>query len=304
MAAILRDQGVLDDDVRTLLEALVAKHLKMHGGDPEKSLAAIGVGHSTREGLAQLNDPELTANLARVGTNQDPAAGGPVPVHRPRLPVFPGASQGPRSDAQEQILADQRVCWGQGKRVLVEDYLSRHPELRDQPEPLLDLIYNEVVLREQNGEKPGPDEYVARFPELGAAIRDQFEIHRMFANQGLDSGGDPDRTPTFSVGTSSSEGLRFRVLRPHRKGGLGAVFVALDAELHREVALKQILRPACRRPGQPVSLFDRGRDHRRAGAPRHRPGLRPGQLRQRPAVLRHAVHQGGQPQGRHRRLPW
>jgi eukaryotic-like serine/threonine-protein kinase len=52
---------------------------------------------------------------------------------------------------------------------------------------------------------------------------------------------DADLAAGDAVGTATSDGQRFRVLRPHAKGGLGAVFVALDEELHREVALKQIL---------------------------------------------------------------
>src|SRR5262249_7865960 len=47
-------------------------------------------------------------------------------------------------------------------------------------------------------------------------------------------------TQVPSVGTPTSSGLRFRILRPHAKGGLGEVFVALDSELNREVALKEI----------------------------------------------------------------
>src|SRR5262249_7140117 len=58
------------------------------------------------------------------------------------------------------LLAEQRHRWRHGDRASVETYLRQHPALADDPECLLDLIYNEVLLRQEAGEAPRAEEYV------------------------------------------------------------------------------------------------------------------------------------------------
>lgn len=73
---------------------------------------------------------------------------------------------------------------------------------------------------------------------IAALVRDH--LKQANAHAPADNADDPYATiawPSCGAGPASS---RFRVLRPHARGGLGEVYLAHDEELHREVALKEI----------------------------------------------------------------
>src|SRR5215472_11456038 len=78
------------------------------------------------------------------------------------------------------LMAYQRRAWRRGDRTPVEVYLAQQPGLRDDVEAVLDLIYQEVMLREQAGESPRLEEYLSRFPHLAPQLEVQFELERAF----------------------------------------------------------------------------------------------------------------------------
>lgn len=83
-------------------------------------------------------------------------------------------------DPEDQVLLfriDQQERWLRGHPVIVEAYLRLNSGLANRPDALLDFIYGEVLLREEQGQAPTADEYLARFPGLADPLRRQFRLH-------------------------------------------------------------------------------------------------------------------------------
>ena len=61
----------------------------------------------------------------------------------------PRLDRGPAGGDVSHLQGDQRRRWARGERVLVEDYLKEFAEVLGDPDVLLDLIYHEVLGREE-----------------------------------------------------------------------------------------------------------------------------------------------------------
>jgi tRNA A-37 threonylcarbamoyl transferase component Bud32 len=146
------------------------------------------------------------------------------------------------------LVADRfERAWKAGQAPRIEDYLDGASGKR-RARLLTELLEVERELRSRGGALPDWEEYRRRFPELVETVGQNHGMPAGPTRTEIYVGGSPtaidDSTVHIEPDRAQSSGIsqdgRFRLLRHHADGGIGRVNIALDLELERQVAVKEL----------------------------------------------------------------
>jgi hypothetical protein len=129
----------------------------------------------------------------------------------------------------EMIRTDMDIRWSQGRRVFVEDYVRKYPELTPSVLPI-DLILEEWRQRSKRGDKPDKSTYLKRFPRHAVELDKQLIVETKPAILAV---------PETSTLPEQDRSSNYMFLEPIGRGQTGEVWRArkLDGE---ELAIKVI----------------------------------------------------------------
>jgi len=120
-----------------------------------------------------------------------------------------------------ELAQQMQQRWREGEQVGAEYFLAAEPELRQQPEVAIELIYEEYCLRQAAGHENVEQEILGRYPRWAAQLRVMLDCHQL-----LEPCGEQAKFP--SVGERVGE---FRLHGEIARGARGRVFLAAQSGL-------------------------------------------------------------------------
>src|SRR5262245_62426639 len=112
---------------------------------------------------------------------------------------------------------------------MAADERQRHP---------VEELAESFVARYRRGERPSITEYVDKYPENAAQIRDLFPALVVMEDIGLEEDGRSKSAPTLPQLRIPKQISDYHILREIGRGGMGIVYEAEQESLGRHVALK------------------------------------------------------------------
>ncbi len=223
LGQILRQQQALEPDQADRVDVAIQTILDRQDSDRLKIFQSIALGKTLWGVLEQVSDPEWRSRLRRAAraVGVEETVTGSLTVTSPP----DGSVTLPATDENIQ-------------RDLTIGLAAMELALDPQATVLLDPAGKPVKLPATSCDSkaaPGQPDDPSGTVHWGGG---KDESDQTTVPPGRNTRGGPAQPPSAGMSTLPS---RYRILRPHAEGGLGAVFVAHDEELHREVALKEIL---------------------------------------------------------------